>query len=324
MEAFRGESLLAIATSVVGVLILLSVGFCQRAKSLVTQAEPVESAKLQAARQTETTLISDTNRLREEIQKVKQEAALRAFEREQLAVLIASADRELAERRAALDQKSRSQYDLNRDLALAKADLSKLEKQHHEIASEPERSVKLENYPTPLSKPVDNKEAHFQIKHGRIAYVPIEEMMGRLKSTVERKIWKLKDQATLTDMLGPVQGFNMRYIVERVDIPWEEAMHSGQSGSMIQLAKVEFLPTTSELGEPIEEALSNRSMFRGRLDECSPRQFTITLWVYPDSFAEFYRLRKVLYTLGYSIATRPLPDGIAIGGSPHGSKSSAQ
>jgi hypothetical protein len=56
----------------------------------------------------------------------------------------------------------------------------------------------------------------------------------------------------------------------------------------------------------------------------SPNTYTITIWTYPDSFPEYARLKKELYELGYAVAARPLPHGMAIGASPRGSKSSAQ
>jgi hypothetical protein len=78
------------------------------------------------------------------------------------------------------------------------------------------------------------------------------------------------------------------------------------------------------LGDPLETALAPGSRFRDKLAMMSPRQYTITVWTYPDSFAEFRRLKKELYGLGYAVAGRPLPEGMPIGASPHGSRSSAQ
>jgi hypothetical protein len=56
----------------------------------------------------------------------------------------------------------------------------------------------------------------------------------------------------------------------------------------------------------------------------SPNRYTITIWTYPDSFDEFRKLKKILYQQGYAVAGRPLPEGMPIGASPSGSKSSAQ
>ena len=56
----------------------------------------------------------------------------------------------------------------------------------------------------------------------------------------------------------------------------------------------------------------------------SPRDTTITLWVYPDSFDLYRQLKEELHNLGFATAGRPLPEGVLIGGSSDGTRSSAQ
>jgi hypothetical protein len=53
-------------------------------------------------------------------------------------------------------------------------------------------------------------------------------------------------------------------------------------------------------------------------------QTTLTFWVYPDSFAAYRRLQEFAQSEGFAVATRPLPHGVAIAGSPNGSRSSSQ
>jgi hypothetical protein len=50
----------------------------------------------------------------------------------------------------------------------------------------------------------------------------------------------------------------------------------------------------------------------------------VTVWVYPDSFPEYRKLKESLYHAGFSVATWPRGEGELIGGSPHGSRSAAQ
>ena len=85
-----------------------------------------------------------------------------------------------------------------------------------------------------------------------------------------------------------------------------------------------MVPYSSQLGETVEQALAKTSNFRAKLDGAKPGQWTITLWAYPDSFAAFRRLREHLYHEGYTVAVRPLVEGINISASPSGSKSAAQ
>jgi hypothetical protein len=55
-----------------------------------------------------------------------------------------------------------------------------------------------------------------------------------------------------------------------------------------------------------------------------PNQATVTVWVYPDSFEPFRVLKEELYKLGYLTASRPMPQGQPITGSPQGSRSAVE
>jgi hypothetical protein len=85
-----------------------------------------------------------------------------------------------------------------------------------------------------------------------------------------------------------------------------------------------LVPVSSQLGEPVDEALAEGSEFRQAVSKLRPGRETITIWTYQDSFASFRRIKKALYELGFSVAARPLPVGIPISGSPEGSKSAAE
>ena len=84
--------------------------------------------------------------------------------------------RQLAERRAGARRKGRSsRYDAERDLALAQAELERLEDEKARPPTRcPRREIKIESYPTPLSKMVDGKEAHFQLLRRPAGFVPFE------------------------------------------------------------------------------------------------------------------------------------------------------
>ncbi len=85
-----------------------------------------------------------------------------------------------------------------------------------------------------------------------------------------------------------------------------------------------LIPLSEDLGEPMDLALASQSALRNLLKEHPPSRTTITVWVYPDSFADFRRLKAEMFKLGYSTAGRPLPEGHPIGGSPDGSSSAAE
>jgi hypothetical protein len=319
-DATGGDIHLEVVKTVVGILVILVMVVAARARQVTVEPELKVDVGLEQARRSVVDVESDVSHLASQIQAVDDELKSRKQQRELLATLMAAAEREFANHRATLDDASRVAYDVTRNLAMAKSDLERLERER--ARSEPAKptSMKIESYPTPLAKPVDGKELHLQLLHGRVAIVPVDDLVARLKNTVQDKVWKLRDYPEMTDTVGPVDGFRMRYTLRRIDASFD----SGRGGSYVQLDHWELVPVSEELGEPVAEALGPRSLLRAKLDTMSARDYTVTLWAYPDSFDAFRQLRKDLYERGYLVAGRPLPEDIPIGGSPHGTKSAAQ
>ncbi|MFM9115611.1 MAG: hypothetical protein ACKOU6_05560, partial [Planctomycetota bacterium] len=72
------------------------------------------------------------------------------------------------------------------------------------------------------------------------------------------------------------------------------------------------------------QALRANSDFLARFERLDPARTTVTVWVYPDSFGYFRTFKKLLFEKGFLTAARPLPDGHPVGGSPDGSRSTAE
>jgi hypothetical protein len=132
----------------------------------------------------------------------------------------------------------------------------------------------------------------------------------------------LRDVSAISETIGPVEGFRAKYVLEREELsPDEQALLGGR----IPLAfSVELIPARDDLGEPVAVALGKRSQFRTRLASLNPRSKTVTLWTYPECFGAYTTIKEELHRLGFTVAARPLPNGVMIGGSSHGSHSQAQ
>jgi hypothetical protein len=204
----------------------------------------------------------------------------------------------------------------------AQARLVDLEQALHQAINVPTESKQVISYPTPLSRTVHSGELHFQLRGGLIVAVPVEETAERLRRELRRNFERLTSQYELTDTLGPIGDFRVRYRLERLDAA--ASARGGEMGTIIRVSEFTFVPVASNLGEPLDVALTPGSEFRAELTGHAPRETTVTLWTYPDSFAEYRALKEELYRLGYQVAGRPLPHGELIGGSPHGSRSAAQ
>lgn len=337
MARFRGEesnpgchdSFLDVVTNIVGILIILVVVAGLRAKNAPVQASVVKDPRLEAAQDglqgdlaAEQSVRQDIFHTVEQIRAIEREGLLRFQQREQLATLLAILEHKLKTHREQLDAKAREDLDLAKVLLEARQKLEQIERERQRVETSEPEPILVENYPTPLSKTVDGEETHFQLRGGRIASIPLKRLLDRFKADVQRQLYKLMDMPELSDVVGPEGGFRLRYVMERDDAPPEVQLQRGQ-GTYASLKQWSLIPVSNQIGEPLEAALAEGSDFRQTLASLRPGT-TVTLWVYPDSFAEFRLLRKELYRLNYPVAGRPLPEGTPIGGSPRGSKSAAE
>ncbi len=316
-EAAGNDTFLDVTTNIVGILIILVMVVGERAKNLpdiLPAGAP--GIELVAARAESQRLEDDVHRLTARMTEIQAATQAKAHERGQLSVVVAAIEQELTKRRQALDEASRQRYEYDREMALARDELGRLEieRQMAETAAKPE-TIEIENHPTPIGKIVDNNEAHVQLSRGRLVLLPYETLMNQLRGSLRASVREMGTQSERVDTLGPIEGFRLRYLIRRTDLP---------QGSLYELAYVEFLPVSSQLGDSVGDALRPGSNFRRALERMPPSTYTITVWTYPDSFADFARLKKELYEMGYTVAARPLPEGKPIAASPAGSKSSAQ
>lgn len=325
-QEFGSESFLDVVANVVGILIILVmvVGMrIQKSSAEAVEAE-VPNVDLSAAKSEARQLGGELDQLSSQLAQSTRELEQLASQQLDLAALGADRRRELDQHRRALDLQSRRQFDEQQRLAAAEHLASQLERDLASAESSKQK-ITIESYPTPLSRTVDGKEQHFQLRGGRIAPIPLDELLVKLKADAQSQFWKLKDLPEATATVGPLDGFRLRYTFQRVDVPLEDQIAGRRMvSSMAQLSQWTLIPSDNLLGETIEEALLPQSEFHRALAKHRGRATTVTLWTYPDSFNEFRRLKKELYQLGLPIAGRPLPADTPIGGSPHGSKSAAQ
>jgi hypothetical protein len=326
------DSFLDIVANIVGILIILVVLVGVRAKhapvSAAISAPSRQALKTEVrdASATERALRSDLRELNRQGQQLVEEAILLDQRRNKLAVLVSTAEREIESQKDQLDTDSQEDYDLQRRLAEKRAKLNEVIRESILVQQEKSdaKPSELEHHPTPISHTVHGKEIHVQLRNSRVAVVPFDKLIEKFKGEFERKAYRLQNQRELTDRMAPIDGFRLRYTIERIDITPELYQQTGRIGSVVRLRRVEFLPISSQLGETLEEAMAEGSEFRRELMRYQPDRTTVTLWTYPDGFDNFQKLKKMLYGLGFTTAARPLPFDVPISASPAGSRSAAQ
>ncbi len=191
---------------------------------------------------------------------------------------------------------------------------SQLEKAVNQLGTDEKQNrpkVILEHLPTPMAKTVFGKEMHVRIQNGMISVIPWDPLINQLKQSIPMTAQRNANKETIEATIGPVGGYAMRYKLQ--------AVRGG-----FELDKFELEATPQCPAEPIETALSSAGRVQLELASRNPSETVVTAWVYPDSFETFRRLKAKLYEQGFLCAARPLPDGIRIGASPRGTRSSAQ
>lgn len=331
-EGAGQDSFLDIVANLVGILIILIMVVGVRAKDALLAASrtppPTEQVEelARAVKQVESetaALEGDFQRLQGNLQQLALEIDYRRRERDRFLQLIKTAELTLDEQRNQLTQSEQQQYDHLRQLAALNSQLEDLKRSQQSLKSLAPPSDVIEHLPTPLAQTVFGKELHFRLERGRLTYVPLEELVEQLKAEAPQKLWKLNQAEEITEVLGPLGGFRMKYTLRQItqSVP---TRGGAATQRRIELDHFVLLPVRDDLGTPLAEALREGSELDTILAGERPKQTTVTVWVYPDSFDGFRQLKEHLFRRGFLSAGRPLPAGVPIGGSPDGSRSSAQ
>ncbi|MDB5348333.1 MAG: hypothetical protein JWP89_6710 [Schlesneria sp.] len=209
------------------------------------------------------------------------------------------------------------------DLELTRQAAIRLLAQVKELEKKSPPVEKLEHRITPVSKTVNGRELHFRLEKNRVAEVPIDALVERLKEHIDRrKDWIVKNKQH-KGMVGPIGGFNLEYIIGVDVVSGLEELRSGMGGYRMTMRYWEIHPEEDLRGEPVDIALSQGSRFYQALVNAG-QDTTLTFWVYPDSYQLYRKLQGFVHEHGFPLAARPLPHGVAISGSPNGTKSASQ
>jgi hypothetical protein len=332
VEAPGQDSFLDIVANLVGILIILIMVIGARATNAMVEATPDGVAEdetvkidLEGARAAAEAVEADVHKVDAKIKRELLEIEYRRRERDKFLQSVTIAEQAMEQQRKQLGQKQQEQLAMRSELLAARGALEDLK--HSRIALEnalPQQNV-IEHLPTPMAKTVFGRELHFRLLGGRLAYVPWDELVERMKADAPQRAWKLKSADRITEVVGPVRGFRMQYTLRharRVSSVGGGAAVAVQS--RIELDRFVLLPVRHDLGEPLEAALQDGAEFRSLISQFDPNRTTVTVWVYPDSFHQFRQVKETLFRMGYLTAGRPMPEGHPIGGSPDGTRSASQ
>lgn len=326
------DSFLDIVANLVGVLIILVVVVGANAGSkirdvVVSQFDEQELQDLDqkhaSVRRTARSLQRDNDELENRILMEHRLADQRQRERRQLLVQIETARRHLASRKADLSQEHQDFLTYSDRIGKLRTQLSDINVQLEILESSATEHQTIEHYPTPIAKTVFSDELHFRLRYGRLVHVPMDELIELMKDEWQETARKLDVSSETLETVGPVGDFRLQYQLRAEQV--KTATSYGElTRRTPQFTRFVMVPISESIGEPLSVALRDNSMFRRMVDASNPARTTVSVWVYPESFAEFNELKRWLYQRGFKTACWPLSKNSPISGGPSGYRSTAQ
>jgi len=238
-------------------------------------------------------------------------------------VRVEAIDAQLSAARTAAQDRRQQFEQLVSALEVSKRELGQLQQTLSDVEQKKSPVTTLRHKVTSISREVHSKEVHFRLLNNRAAHVPIDELVARMKPQIERQKDLLLKYRQQEGEVGPVEGFAMRYVVEREPLGTVDELGGGRGMMRISVSKWEVVPQPELQTESVEEALQRHSAYARTLRMCDVNS-VVTFWVYPDSFEIYRKLRDLAYQEGFTVAARPIPLDVPIAGSPRGSRSSGQ
>lgn len=174
----------------------------------------------------------------------------------------------------------------------------------------------------PVSQPAGGDEFHFELRRQRVSYVNLNRLLELAKSDAQVRIRMVDRRGMISSEVGPVGSFSLAYVLGRAQPGIDELME--RNSIRFDLRGWEVIPASEKRGETFEATRNPISQYSMAIKRLTPGRSVVTMWVYPDSFRLFRQLRDELNAHGFSVAGRPLPEGMTIRGSPMGSVSATQ
>ncbi len=334
-ETPGNDAFLDIVANLVGILIILVVVVGAHAGSslglampVALSSEPVDldslERRLASARLNSVSLLDDIHSMEGNISDQSKFSDHLRFERQRLLMEIQQLENVRATNELELEQNEIEHLQLDRQFAALSQELNRAKAEYQTIELEQKAQAEtIVHYPTPLAKTVFNDEVHVRILQGRIAFVPVDALVDRMRGEWKLKAEKLKSSNQTVETVGPIQNFRLQYTLEA-----EELQTATQIG-IVSERKVAFrrfvlMPIAENIGERVDDALQPNSRLLSELSRLQPDKTTVSIWVYPDSYPEFNRVKSYLQQVGFQTAVWPLPEGRLISGGPDGYRSSAQ
>jgi len=325
--AIGEDSFMDTIANLVGIMIILVVivgakGFAAARTTAREQVQEQMDQLKNPSSQAEN-LDRDLEEQVEQLQRYEIETAYRNAERMTMVDRMTLVEQEIQKRIDRLDSQSQESFEVESQVSELEKELEDLIRKQGELPEIEKEVIALQHLPTPMAKTVFGKELHVMLRDHQVTVIPWDMLVEQLKSSARSTASRNSQRDKFEDVLGPIDGFLMRYrLVSKSGLMSDGRVAA--MGKMVELERFELETTRDVLRESVEDSLGPTGRLRSELDALRSSHTTVTVWVYPESFGEFRRLKELLYKEGCLCAARPLPRDMRIGASPQGSSSTAQ
>jgi hypothetical protein len=238
---------------------------------------------------------------------------------------------DLVQRQADLEKRVRESGEGGKAAALSLKEIQERSKrltEEIEVLRKVPSAKQTLRYRTPVSRELQAEELFLECHKGRVTVIDLGGLYNEVRKVLREQGEKLRTQREVSDLTPAVGAFRMRYIVEREREMHEEVVPGlspdARASYRYSVSRWELLPVGENRGETVEQALASGSTFHRVIDALDPHETAVTLWIYPDSFPLYRRLRDYLHDQDVVVAGRLLPEGTPIAGSKHGTASRGQ
>ena len=326
------DAFLDIVANLVGVLIILVVVLGTQSHEAIHEivedsvtenhALPEQMSALEEQAMRAAAAQRDSNRLETTIRQFDNEIASRNQQRAMLLDLLAEARIAWEDSKQHLNADATEAAAKEIEISRIEKELAELSGERERIEGEPEPIIAVAHLPTPMAKTVFGDELHFRLKDNLVSVVPIERLIEEMKQEMQRSLQSSRE-GQLETAIGPVRGYVAHVEMNRSS---ELITRGGQirNATGVEVVGMTIEPLKEPHGQHISNVLAGSSELDIELAGRDPATTTITVWVYPESFAAFRQLKEHLYRKGFATAARPLPQDFPIGVSRNGSRSTAQ
>jgi len=258
------------------------------------------------------------NRLAIKLKKQKRESVKR-----QRSVVLATHEAAIAKQKKEVEKQIEKQIQLETDRRDLETRLDELQREINAVeASEPKTEV-IDHFPSPIARTVFAEEVHFRLADGRLSFVPMDDLIARMKSEWKVKSEKLENADRTIETIGPIANYRLQYELIAKNVI-RKTQYGEETGRSVEFKQFTIYPLARQFGEDVGTAISPGSEFRKRLERERSANTTVSIWVYPESYGSHNRVKAWLHENGFQVASWPLEKGKRISGGPNGFKTSAQ